>query len=125
LKWRFGASVPRYKHVAETYRCKTKSNIFGLSHWATGNREIISFVYTCVASYACGTWSPTLREGHRLKVFDTRTLKRIFSPFDRKYEETGENFILRSFLILTLSQDYSDDQVQDNKMGVACSTYEE
>jgi len=73
----------------------------------------------------CGTWSPTLREGHRLKVFDTRTLKRIFSPFDWKYEETGENFIIRSFLILTLSQDYSDDEVQDNKMGVACSTYEE
>jgi hypothetical protein len=28
--------------------------------------------------YGCETWFMTLREGHRLKVFETRVLRRIF-----------------------------------------------
>ena len=52
---------------------------------------------TCVPNYVYETRSPILREVHRLKVFDNRTLRRIFSPFERKYEETGENVIITSF----------------------------
>jgi hypothetical protein len=33
-----------------------------------------------VVLYACGTWSLTLREEHRLRVFENRLLKRIFGP---------------------------------------------
>jgi hypothetical protein len=29
---------------------------------------------------ACGTWCVTLREEHRLKVFENRVLKKIFGP---------------------------------------------
>jgi hypothetical protein len=28
----------------------------------------------------CGTWSLTLREEHRLRVFENRVLRRIFGP---------------------------------------------
>jgi hypothetical protein len=28
--------------------------------------------------YGCETWSPTLREQHRLRVFENRVLRRIF-----------------------------------------------
>jgi len=30
--------------------------------------------------YGCGTWSLTLREEHRLRVFENRVLRKIFGP---------------------------------------------
>jgi hypothetical protein len=33
-----------------------------------------------VVLYGCKTWSLTLREEHRLKVFKNRVLRRIFGP---------------------------------------------
>jgi hypothetical protein len=33
-----------------------------------------------VVLYGCGTWSLTLREKHRLAVFENRALRRIFRP---------------------------------------------
>jgi hypothetical protein len=33
-----------------------------------------------VVLYGCETWSVTLREEHRLRVFENRVLRRIFEP---------------------------------------------
>jgi hypothetical protein len=55
-----------------------------------------------VVLYGCETWSLTLREEHRLRVFENRVLRRIFGP--RRDEVTGENCITRSFMICTLRQ---------------------
>jgi hypothetical protein len=33
-----------------------------------------------VVVYRCETWSLTLREKHRLKIFENRVLRRIFGP---------------------------------------------
>jgi hypothetical protein len=33
-----------------------------------------------VVLYGCETWSLTLREEHRLRVFEKRVLRRIFGP---------------------------------------------
>jgi hypothetical protein len=41
-----------------------------------------------VVVYGCETWSLTLREEHRLKVFENRVLRRIFGP--KRDEVTGE-----------------------------------
>jgi hypothetical protein len=41
-----------------------------------------------VVSYGCETWSVTLREEHRLRVFENRVLRRIFGP--KGDEVTGE-----------------------------------
>jgi hypothetical protein len=41
-----------------------------------------------VVLYGCETWSLTLREEHRLKVFENRVLRRIFGP--KTDEVTGE-----------------------------------
>jgi hypothetical protein len=38
--------------------------------------------------YGCETWSLTLREEHRLRVFEKRLLRRIFGP--EKDEVTGD-----------------------------------
>jgi hypothetical protein len=39
-----------------------------------------------VVLYGCETWSLTLREEHRLRVFENRVFRRIFGP---KREEDG------------------------------------
>jgi hypothetical protein len=41
-----------------------------------------------VVLYGCETWSLTLREEHRLRVFENRLLRRIFGP--KRYEVTEE-----------------------------------
>jgi len=41
-----------------------------------------------VVLYGCETWSLTLREERRLKVFENRALRRIFGP--KRDEVTGE-----------------------------------
>jgi hypothetical protein len=41
-----------------------------------------------VVLYGCETWFLTLREEHRLRVFETRVLRRIFGP--KRDEVTGE-----------------------------------
>jgi hypothetical protein len=41
------------------------------------------FIQNCnlpVVLYGCETWSLTLREEHRLRVFENRVLRRIFGP---------------------------------------------
>jgi hypothetical protein len=51
--------------------------------------------------YGCQTWSFTLREEHRPRVFESRVLKKIFGP--KRGEVTGsiEDYITRSFMIFT------------------------
>jgi len=41
-----------------------------------------------VVSYGCETWSITLREELRLRVFENRVLRRIFEP--KREEAIGE-----------------------------------
>jgi hypothetical protein len=41
-----------------------------------------------VVLYVCETWSLTLREEHRLRVFENRVLRRILGP--KRDEVTGE-----------------------------------
>jgi hypothetical protein len=50
------------------------------------------------------TWSLTLREEHRLRVFENRVLRRIFGPKRDEVTEDGENCIMRSFVICTLGR---------------------
>jgi hypothetical protein len=44
--------------------------------------------YLLVVLYGCETWSLTLREEYRLRVFENRVLRRIFGP--KRDEVTGE-----------------------------------
>jgi hypothetical protein len=39
-----------------------------------------------------------------MMVFENRVLRRIFEPEEDKYEEGGENFILRCFIYCALHQ---------------------
>jgi hypothetical protein len=50
--------------------------------------EIYKTIILPVVVYGCKTWSFTLREEHRLRVFENRVLKGIFGP--RRDEVRGE-----------------------------------
>jgi hypothetical protein len=50
--------------------------------------KIYRTVILPVVLYGCETWSVTLREEHRLRVFENRVLRRIFGP--KRNEVTGE-----------------------------------
>jgi hypothetical protein len=50
--------------------------------------KIYKTIILPVVSYGCETWSLTLREEHRLRVFENRVLGRIFGP--KRDEVTGE-----------------------------------
>ena len=50
--------------------------------------KIYRTVILPVVLYGCETWSLTLREEHRLRVFESRVLRRIFGP--KMDELTGE-----------------------------------
>jgi hypothetical protein len=42
--------------------------------------KINKTIILSVVLYGCDTWSLTLREEHRLRVFENRVLRRIFGP---------------------------------------------
>jgi hypothetical protein len=44
------------------------------------NIKIYKIIILPVVLYGCKTWFLTLREEHRLRVFGTRVLRRIFGP---------------------------------------------
>jgi hypothetical protein len=50
--------------------------------------KIYKTIILPVVLYGCETWSLTLREEHRLRVFENRVLRRIFGP--TRNEVTGE-----------------------------------
>ena len=50
--------------------------------------KIYRTIILAVVLYGCETWSPTLREEHRLRVFENRVKRRIFGP--KRDEVRGE-----------------------------------
>ena len=63
--------------------------------------EIYRTIILPVVLYGCETWSLTLREEHRVMVFENRVLRRIFGPKRGEVTGNGENYIMRSLMICT------------------------
>ena len=57
-----------------------------------------------VVLYGCETWSLTLREERRLKVFENRVLRRIFGLEMDVVRGNGENYVMRNLMICSLHQ---------------------
>ena len=55
-----------------------------------------------VVLYGCETWSLTLREERRLRVFENRVLRRVFGPRKDEVTGNGENYIIRSLVICNI-----------------------
>jgi hypothetical protein len=84
--------------------------------------KIYKTIILPVVLYGCETWSLTLREDHRLRVFENRVLRGIFGP--KRDEVTGEWRKLHNEEIHNL---YSSPdiirQVKANEVGGACGTH--
>jgi hypothetical protein len=84
--------------------------------------KIYKTIILPVVLYGCETWSVTLREEHRLRVFEKRALRRIFGP--KGDEVMGEWWKLHSEELHNL---YSSPDIirQDNanEVGGACGTH--
>jgi hypothetical protein len=79
-----------------------------------------------VVLYGYETWSITLTEERRLRVFENCGLRRIFGPKRDEVTRSGENYIVRISMICTPREILCTvrDQIE-NEIGGACSTYEE
>jgi hypothetical protein len=66
--------------------------------------------------YGCETWSLTLREEHRLRVFGNRMLRRIFGPM--RDEAVGGWRKLHNGELHNYNDEFKGDE-----MGRACSTH--
>ena len=77
-----------------------------------------------VVLYGCETWSLTLMEERKLRLFENMVLRRIFGP--RRDEVTGEWRRLHNEELNDLysSPQYcAGDKIEKNKMGWACGAY--
>jgi hypothetical protein len=63
--------------------------------------KIYKTVILPVVLYECETWSLTLREEHKLRVFENRVLRRIFGP-KREEDDHGGNCIMMNFITCIL-----------------------
>jgi hypothetical protein len=69
--------------------------------------KIYKIIILTVVLYGCETWSLTLREEHRLNVFEKRVLKKILPPKGDEVtgdQEIAENCIMRNFITCTPRQ---------------------
>ena len=91
-----GTTLTHQNFIQEEINCVLKSGnacyhlvqILLSSMLPSKNLKIYRTIILPVVLYGCETWSLTLREERRLRVFENRVLRRIFGP--RRDELTRE-----------------------------------
>ena len=61
--------------------------------------KIYKTIILPIVLYGCGTWSLTLREERRLRVFENRVLRRVFGPKRDEVTGNGRNYIMMSLMV--------------------------
>jgi hypothetical protein len=72
FKRRLNSGIDRYNSVQNLLSSRLLSKNLKIRIYKT--------ILLPVVLYGCETWSLTLREEHRLRVFENRVLRRIFGP---------------------------------------------
>jgi hypothetical protein len=65
------------------------------------NIKMYKTIILPVVSYGCETWSLTLSEERRLRMFENRVLRRICGPKRNKVTGEWRKYIMRSLMICT------------------------
>ena len=66
--------------------------------------EVYRTIILRVVLYGCETWSLTLREECRLRVFKNRVLRKYLGLRGTEYQGSGEDYITSIFIICTAHQ---------------------
>jgi len=75
--------------VVDKSCCHSVQNLLSFSLLSKNTKiEIHRIIILPFVLYDCVTWSLTLREERRMRVFENRVLRKIFGP--KKDEVTGE-----------------------------------
>ena len=75
--------------------------------------------------YGSETWSLTLREEHRLRVYENRLLRRIFGPTRDGVTGVWRKLHTEELNDLYSTQYCAGDKIEKNEMGRTCGTYGE
>jgi hypothetical protein len=76
--------------------------------------KIYRTIILLVVLYGCEIWSLTLREEHRLRVFENRVLRRIFWPKRDEVTREWRKLHNRSLTIHTPHSIFFDDKIKKN-----------
>ena len=77
-----------------------------------------------VVLYGCETWSPTLREERRLRMFENRVLRKVFGPMTVKVTREWRKLHNEELNDLYSSPNIArGDKIEKDEMGGACSAY--
>ena len=94
--------MSRDRDVGRSHSIKIGNNFFDSSLLSKKLKiKVYRTIILPVVLYGCETWSLTLREERRLRVFENRVLRRVFGH-KRDEQGNGENYILKSLVICTL-----------------------
>jgi hypothetical protein len=83
--------------------------------------KIYKTVILPVVLYECETWALTLREEHRLRVFENRVLRRIFGP--KRRTVLGENCIMMNVTALIRHRIFLGRSNKEDEVGGTCGTH--
>jgi hypothetical protein len=78
--------------------------------------KIYKTIILPVVSYGCETWSVTLRENYRLRVFENRVPRRIFGPTGNEVTGEWRKLHIEWFHMLYLSTNIIR-QIKSRRMG--------
>jgi len=87
-----------YTHTHTHWLNMKSCNSYFLSLFFLISVMIYRAIILPAVMYGCETWSLTLREKRRLRVFENRVL-RIFGPMRDEVTGNGENYKMRSLMI--------------------------
>ena len=103
-----GTTLTNQNYIQEEIKGRWKSgiasyfsvkNLLPSSSPSTNMKLKIYRITLHVILYECETWSLTLREECRMRLFEDRVLWRMFGPKRDEVMGSGENYIMRSLMI--------------------------
>jgi len=82
--------------------CNSVMNILS-SSFLSNNKNITVYrnIILPVVLYGCETWSLTLWEESRQRLFENRVLRRIFGPKRDEVNESGGSYLMKNLMICT------------------------
>ena len=104
-----GTSLTNQNSIHEEIKCKLHSGnacyflVQNLLSSCLLSKNIKVQVYRTIilpfVLYGCDSWSPTVSEEHRLRVFRNRVVRKIFGPMRDEVTGSREDDMMRHFMI--------------------------